>query len=394
MALVTFSGTMRTSSEARGIGADRARGGVRQRAEQIDAGLAGAHQQHLRGERRRLVARGRRLDHFHDLRLRFGERQFAGRRRGLIGGQVALGKRDFRVVLHRAGIGRLIDLLGRTIDRLERVEGRDGVSETRRRHRQGGRENRERTRFDHLFVADLDGRWRLEGLLGRDDVDRANQSIAFTGIDAFGLRDVLVRRGGEFRRFGERRLTIKVQIQRRTDQRQTANAGERDAGEPAQRNAGAFAALELANDQSRSAVHGRVRRRSVTSRRASRNERIGRPKSSRFVLSLAGKRGHCNGSIVSGPTPRAQREGAAAPSFARHSAQTMAVMRRGRRKVSRPAPSSPGLGAPPRAIATFLQKEFDSCNGVAYITRTGGVGALAADAAWNFGTMSRRAPPC
>ena len=42
------------------------------------------------------------------------------------------------------GSGSGVGLLGRSVDRLERIERRDGVGESRRRRRQGGRENGER----------------------------------------------------------------------------------------------------------------------------------------------------------------------------------------------------------------------------------------------------------
>jgi len=60
----------------------------------------------------------------------------------------------------------------------------------------------------------------------------------------------------------------------------------------------------------------------------------------------------------------------------------MAVMRRQRRKnPPRPDGFSPGAIAARRAIATLLQKEFDSRGAVAYTNQTDGVGALAADEA-------------
>jgi hypothetical protein len=41
-----------------------------------------------------------------------------------------------------------------------------------------------------------------------------------------------------------------------------------------------------------------------------------------------------------------------------------------------------------------LQKEFDSRDELAYTKRTDGVGVLAADVGWDFGTILRRALPC
>jgi hypothetical protein len=63
-------------------------------------------------------------------------------------------------------------------------------------------------------------------------------------------------------------------------------------------------------------------------------------------------------------------------------------------KISRPAAVISRAGRAAAGDCDSFGKRIDSRDGVAYITRTGGVGALAADVAWNFGTMSRRAPPC
>ena len=160
-ALVTFSGTMRTSIEAKGAFAlDGAGRRVGECAERIDARLAGAHQQHLRGERGALSPAAVALSISTTCACASASvsspvAAAASRR------QVALRKRDFRVVLHRRRIGRRIGLFRRPLMRLQRIERRDGVGEAGRRHRQGGREQGVRPRLHHFLVADLDGRGAL-----------------------------------------------------------------------------------------------------------------------------------------------------------------------------------------------------------------------------------------
>ena len=126
---------------------------------------------------------------------------------------------------------------------LERIERGNGVRESGRRRRQGRRKQRERSRLENFLVADLDRRRRLERMLRRYDVDRADQTIAFARADAFALRGFLAGWRGEFRRLGEIRLAIEAEVERGAYQREAAEPRERDAEHPAQRNAAALAAL-------------------------------------------------------------------------------------------------------------------------------------------------------
>ena len=134
------------------------------------------------------------LDRFDDLRLRLGERQFAGHRGGVGARQIALRERDFGVVLRRAGVGRRVRLLGRAAGQLQA----DRTAARRRRSRSASGSAsvdsmREGPRLDDFLVADLDRRRRLEGLLGGDDVDRPHQPVALARIDPFAAR---LRGGG------------------------------------------------------------------------------------------------------------------------------------------------------------------------------------------------------
>ena len=64
------------------------------------------------------------------------------------------------------------------------------------------------------------------------------------GLDALFLR---VRRGGaghEFGRVGEIGLAVEIEIERGADQRHAAQAGQRGAGEPAQRRPATLGAVE------------------------------------------------------------------------------------------------------------------------------------------------------
>ena len=177
-----------------------------------------------------------------DLRLRFGEGQFAGGGGRFVGGEVALRKGDFGVVLGRAGVGRRVGLFGRAAGHHQRIERRHRVGEGIGGERQRRRQDRERPHPHDLLVADLDRRRRFVGLLGGDDVDRPDQPVALARIDALGL--LVADQIGEFRRFGEIRLAVEVEVERGADQRQAGEAGERDPGEPAQRDAPTLAAVD------------------------------------------------------------------------------------------------------------------------------------------------------
>ncbi len=102
----------------------------------------------------------------------------------------------------------------------------------------------ESARLDHLLVADLDRGRNLVGLLVRDDVDRAQEPVALAGADALLLRVGRLGRGREFRRLGEIVLAVEIEVQRRADQRDAAKSRQRRAGEPSQRGAAPFVAVE------------------------------------------------------------------------------------------------------------------------------------------------------
>ena len=202
----------------------------------------------------------------------------------------------------------------------------------------------------------------------------------------------LWRGDGEFRRLGEGRLTIEVEIERRADQRQAAEPGERDAGQPTRRKAAPLARLDPpAADFDRrfvaefddEALPLDVGRRT--------NETGGE---SRHGLSCRSLDDSAMPMIPLLAAGRRARNASRRPRRDRSvlSAITMAVVRRTRRRVSIARRRSARAAA--RAIATVLQKEFDSDDDLAYTGRTDGVGALAADAARDFGTTTRRAPPC
>ncbi len=264
-----------------------------------------------------------------------------------VGGEVALRKRDFGVVLRRAGVGRRVGFLGRAAGHHQRIERRHRVGEGIRRQRQRRRQDRERPHPHDFLVADLDRRRRLVGLLGGDDVDRPDQPVALARIDAFGL--LVAGEIGEFRRLGEIRLAVEIEVERCADQRQAGEAGERHAGEPAQRDAPPLAAVD--------ARFADLDRRLVAEL-DDRAEPVGRPGGagdagggSRHVRSCSLARcSRPGGPLSTGAAATAQRAGG------RFSAKTMAVVRRAARRDGAIGPIIPRLGPGARANCDSFAK--------------------------------------
>ena len=132
----------------------------------------------------RLHGVGRRFQRLYDLRLRLGLRQFSCGLFCVGWTKILCAKRNFRIVLHRAGIGRRIGEVRCSIHELKGVKRRHRVGKTSRSQRQRGLETGEGSRLHSFLVSDLDGRWDLEGLFVRDDVDRPKEPIALGGVHA------------------------------------------------------------------------------------------------------------------------------------------------------------------------------------------------------------------
>ena len=202
--------------------------------ERVDASAARAHQHHLRRQLwMALAGRRLRLDPFDDLRVRLRERQFSFDRRSVGRRNVAAEERDLGIVRRRTRLQGHVALFGRGVRDLERIERGNGVRESGRRRREGRRKQRERSRPENFLVADLDRRRRLERVLRRYDVDRADQTIAFARVHAFALRGFLAGGRREFRRLGKIRFAIEAEVERGAYQRESAEARERDAEHPA-----------------------------------------------------------------------------------------------------------------------------------------------------------------
>ena len=168
-----------------------------------------------------------------DLRLDFVVRQRDG------GGQ-----RARREVARRPGeLGVVLRDLGRRLDRrtrigeyLQRVERRHVVGEAGLGGHERRLDPREEMRAHHLLVADLGRLGDVEHLLGRDDVDRFDESIALRrALLVPGL--VLLLRLRQRRCRGELRFMVERRVDGRADERGAHEPGQDRADEPANRDA-------------------------------------------------------------------------------------------------------------------------------------------------------------
>src|SRR5208337_5176009 len=76
------------------------------------------------------------------------------------------------------------------------------------------------------------------------DVDGSQEAIALAGADALFLRVGGDAGGRELRRFGKVILAVEIEVERRADQRDARETGQGRSGEPSERRAPAFAAVD------------------------------------------------------------------------------------------------------------------------------------------------------
>ena len=217
----------------------------RRRAHRADFDrLRGPHQQQLGRQRSRRFRRvGRRLERHDDLRLRFGEREFASRLFGVGGSQIPGAEGDLGVVLNRTRIEARHPLSPRRFISLSGLKGGTAFANSFGVSAERSLQAREGALLDDLLVANLDRRRNPEGLFVGDDVDGAKKSVALSG--AYPLLPGLAWRGaGEFRRFGEIGFAVEIEIERRADERDAGKAGERRADQPPQGRPAALCAVQ------------------------------------------------------------------------------------------------------------------------------------------------------
>ncbi len=155
---------------------------VGERAERIDAGARGAHQQQLGRHREAALARLLIADEFLDLRHRLGQRQLAGHRGDVRGSYVMAGEGDLGVVLRGRNVGLRFVFAEAIGGGFQRIEGGDRGGELGRRRGQGRRQQRVGPGLDDLLFADPDRLRDVIVLFGRHDIDGADEAISLAAL--------------------------------------------------------------------------------------------------------------------------------------------------------------------------------------------------------------------
>ena len=195
-------------------------------------GVAGPHQQHLRRQDEGPVAgRKRRLDVLGDLRLHLLRRE--GHERGQrLRRKVPRRPGELGIVLLR--LRRCFDRCPRVREDLQRIERRHLVGETRGCRQKGGLDAGEVMHPHHFLVADLRRGGDAEDLLGGDDVDRLDQTVALMRVQS-RLARLFDDRFCRERVFREVRFVIERGIDGRADQHRSEKTGQAGPAQPAQR---------------------------------------------------------------------------------------------------------------------------------------------------------------